>query len=171
MDKKIDKLTRRGIVFVLLLGTLSHFFYQWSGKNFLVGLFFPNSESTWEHMKLLFIPMVLWLLFCSFWLKEDADCILPGFLCGLLIGTAAIPVLFYSYTGILGKDLFVLDLLVFVSSVLLAFLTGARFARGCRFRKQRRLLEALVYALLLCFILFSCYPPKLGIFQIPPSAG
>lgn len=171
MDKKINKLTRRGIAFVLLLGTLSHFFYQWSGQNFFVGLFFPNSESTWEHMKLLFLPTLLWLLLYTPRLGDASDCMLPGFLCGMLIGTAAIPVLFYSYTGILGRDFFLLDLLVFVGSVLIAFGIGARLAKGCRLTRQRRLLEVVVYLLLLCFVLFSCYPPRLGIFQIPPSAG
>ena len=44
-------------IFVTAMGTLGHFFYQWSGNNRYVGFLFPVNESTWEHMKLLFVPM------------------------------------------------------------------------------------------------------------------
>ena len=45
--------TLAGTIFVLVLGTLSHFFYEWSNDNPLIGLFSPINESVWEHMKLL----------------------------------------------------------------------------------------------------------------------
>lgn len=52
-----------GIGFVLVLGTLSHFFFDWSGENRLVGIFAAVNESTWEHLKLLFFPALLfWVL-------------------------------------------------------------------------------------------------------------
>lgn len=53
-----------GIGFVLVLGTLSHFFFDWSGENRLVGIFAAVNESTWEHLKLLFFPALL------FWVSE-----------------------------------------------------------------------------------------------------
>lgn len=45
-----------GILFVLITGSVSHFLYDWTGKNPVVGLFTPANESIWEHMKLLFFP-------------------------------------------------------------------------------------------------------------------
>ena len=47
-----------GTVFVLITGTISHFIYDWSGQNYILGLIFPTNESTWEHMKLVFFPML-----------------------------------------------------------------------------------------------------------------
>ena len=60
--KELKSYTIAGIFFVLILGCLSHFFYEWSSNNFIVGLFAPVSESTWEHMKLIFFPMLLYSL-------------------------------------------------------------------------------------------------------------
>ena len=62
--KQLKKYTIIGSTFfVLITGTLSHFIYEWSGNNFIVGFFFPVNESTWEHMKLVFFPMFLFSIF------------------------------------------------------------------------------------------------------------
>ena len=47
-----------GLLFTLLTGFLLHFVYEWSGDNPLVGLFSPVNESVWEHLKLLFFPIL-----------------------------------------------------------------------------------------------------------------
>ena len=49
-----------GFLFTSVLGTLSHFFYEWSGDSTFIGLVCPISESAWEHMKLLFFPALLY---------------------------------------------------------------------------------------------------------------
>ena len=48
-----------GLIFSAVLGTLSHFFYKWSGQNPVIALVSPVNESTWEHMKLVFFPILL----------------------------------------------------------------------------------------------------------------
>lgn len=58
--KLLKRCTIIGIIFVSAIGSLSHFLYDWSGQNHLVGLFTPVNESIWEHMKLLFFPMLLY---------------------------------------------------------------------------------------------------------------
>ena len=64
-----------GAIFVLIAGTLSHFVYEWSGQNFILGFFFPIDESTWEHMKLIFFPMLSYSLFMNRQLKDDHPCV------------------------------------------------------------------------------------------------
>lgn len=54
--KKLKCCTIIGIIFVLVLGTIFHFLYEWTENNFVVGLFAPINESVWEHMKLVFFP-------------------------------------------------------------------------------------------------------------------
>jgi hypothetical protein len=51
------------IIFIILVGTLSHFTYDWSNKNQIVGLFTAVNESTWEHIKLLIFPTILLMIF------------------------------------------------------------------------------------------------------------
>ena len=51
MKKEVlKKSTLGGILWTLMIGTLSHFFYQWSGENFFVGLLSPVNETIWEHL-------------------------------------------------------------------------------------------------------------------------
>ena len=66
----LKRYTAAGILFTAVLGTLTHFCYQWSGENPLLALVVPVSESTWEHMKMLFFPMLLWSLLESALLRK-----------------------------------------------------------------------------------------------------
>ena len=61
-NKRLYISTIIGTIFVSAAGTLLHFVYGWTGNHFIVGLFAPVNESTWEHMKLLYFPM---LLYCA----------------------------------------------------------------------------------------------------------
>ena len=58
--KQLKRCIIIGTIFVLILGTLSHFFYEWSNDNQIIGLFSPVNESVWEHMKLVFFPMLFY---------------------------------------------------------------------------------------------------------------
>ena len=59
MKNTLKKSEIFGAIFVMVFGTLMHFFYDWSGKNPVVALFAPYNESTWEHLKLLFFPVLI----------------------------------------------------------------------------------------------------------------
>ncbi|MEI3340636.1 MAG: DUF6512 family protein [Eubacterium sp.] len=65
MEKYLKKSNIRAFFFIAVIGTLLHFTYEWTGKNLLVGLFSAVNESTWEHMKLLFMPAFFYFLFES----------------------------------------------------------------------------------------------------------
>lgn len=57
--RKIRNYQIVSIIFVCILGTLLHFTYELSGENQLVASFSAVNESVWEHLKLLFFPMLL----------------------------------------------------------------------------------------------------------------
>lgn len=158
-----------GIIFVLLTGTLSHFLYKWSGNNFIVGLFTPVNESVWEHMKMLFFPMLLYALFIIFRFKGTNACVTSSLCFGILAGTFLIPVFFYAYTSILGKDIFILDICTFILSVLIAFLLSYRLALSCRAESCTFLLCCLACMLFLCFAWFTYHPPDARIFKDPAN--
>lgn len=101
-------------IWIIAAGSLLHFVYDLTGENPFVGVFVPVNESVWEHLKLLLLPVFLFSLveyrfFSSygarFWYAKAV---------GLLAGMLVIVNLFYFYTGILGRNLFVLDILTFV---------------------------------------------------------
>ena len=45
--------------------------YDWSGQMWFVGLFVPVNESTWEHMKLLFVPMLIYIMLGNLYIKRQ----------------------------------------------------------------------------------------------------
>lgn len=164
---RLKSYTIIGIIFVLILGSLSHFFYEWSNNNFIVGLFAPINESTWEHMKLLFFPMLLYSFVMIPALKEDYPCITSSLFAGILVGTVLIPVMFYTYTGILGYNLLALDIATFALSVIISFYSAYRFALYCKMQDYTALLCIVVCLFAICFMVFTCYPPSIGLFADP----
>ena len=52
------KKDKHSILAVILLGSLSHFLYEFSGGAAIFALFCPINESVWEHLKLLFFPFL-----------------------------------------------------------------------------------------------------------------
>jgi len=156
-----------GILFTLITGTISHFIYEWSGNNFLLGFFFPVNESTWEHMKLCFFPMLFYAFYMNKKLSQDYPCITSALLFGTLSGTFLIPVIFYTYSGILGRNFLFLDIATFAASVLAGFRTAYRLSLSCRANSCTTCLKLLTAALALCFFIFTYQPPALGIFIRP----
>lgn len=155
-----------GFLFVSALGTLLHFVYEWSGNNPVAGIFAPINESTWEHMKLLFFPMILFLIFAAIRLPHRSS-YPTALMLGTIIGLICIPVLFYTYSGILGFHAAAIDIGIFYLSVLLTFLT----AHWLSSRENVRIFLPPAL-LLLClfgvsFVVFTFFPPELGIFQDP----
>lgn len=153
-----------GTIFVIVLGTLSHFFYEWSNNNFVVGFFSPVNESTWEHMKLVFFPMLLFSLIANYRLKSIYPCITSSLLFGILLGTFLIPIFFYTYTGILGCNVFILDLITFILAVICSFSSVYRLTLSCRMQNHTTILFIAVCVVFVCFILFTVYPPSIALF-------
>ena len=60
MGGRVARWQLGGFLFVCAAGTALHFLYQWSGESVAAAPFAAVNESVWEHMKLLFWPMLLW---------------------------------------------------------------------------------------------------------------
>lgn len=163
----IPKKDRSGIVFTLILGTLGHFFYEWSDGNAFIALFFPINESTWEHLKLLFFPFLFWTLWNYLHHKNHCASYLYYQLASVLSGMLSIIVLFYTYTGILGRHILVADILIFFIGVRVSFLVTPLIKK--HFPSTPALNAAYLYwgFLTLCFFLFTCFPPNLPLFFSP----
>lgn len=90
------------------------------------------NESTWEHMKLLAVPWVLFSLVERAARGRSGGTVPMARALGLLAGLAAIPLLYYTYRGILGFDVMVVDILIFQAAVLLGFWVSWRVQRTGR---------------------------------------
>lgn len=156
-----------GFVFTAVLGTLSHFFYEWTGENALVGLFSPVNESTWEHMKLIFFPVLLYSFFLPAAVNEKYPALRSALLAGGMLGTLSIPVLFYTYSGVLGKDFFAADIAVFFAGLIITFLCAWRWKDSDALEQRKSTVCILTVLLVLLFFVFTFFPPGIGLFAEP----
>lgn len=120
-----------GFLFTSVLGTLSHFFYEWSGDSTFIGLVCPISESAWEHMKLLFFPALLYCFLFKLIYKNAVPNVSLPLLSGILTGTTLIPVFFYTYSGILGFTVVWIDIAIFY------LCTGITFSMASKLYEQK----------------------------------
>ena len=170
MDRKLFNYSVAGFFFVSIAGSLLHFAYDLSGSNPLAGMFTPVNESTWEHMKLIFFPSFFYLLAGWPLLGRTRPQFLPAFLTGTLVGTVSIPVIFYTYSGILGSNYLWLDLLTFYLSALLDYWLSFQMAVQKKgWFPPVTLLLFLNITFMVLFFLLTYRAPDAGIFA-PPLA-
>lgn len=156
-----------GIMFTAILGTIWHFLYPLSSQNFLVGLFAPVNESTWEHLKLLFFPMLIFICRQSWKHPHNRTIILSSGLFGILTGLIAIPILFYGYQAVLGKDYIVIDILIFLISVCLAFMVYYLLLKKDISLLPGKISITILILLTIAFAFFSYMPPDNFLFKPP----
>ena len=160
-----------GFAVVSLLGTVLHFLYEWLDGAIWVAPFSGVNESTWEHMKLMFFPMLIFAIFQSFFFREYGD-----FMCvklrGILLGLVLIPILFYTYNGAVGKSSDWLNIAIFFISVAISFCYETNLLTSQRpICKSSKLAIFILLVVLLLFVVFTFYPPHLGIFREPITGG
>lgn len=171
-DRKWRKWELAGLFITLIFGNLLHFVFDWSGENRIVAAFAAVNESTWEHMKLLVIPWVVWSLVEAVVLRDSRRPVLLARAMGLLAGVVLIPAMYYTYTGALGVSSMIVDVLLFQAAVLLGAWVSWRIMAG---GKGSGLLWSVLGLLLLLgvwalFVWWTYDPPVLPIF-IDPTNG
>jgi len=153
-------------IFAMILGTLLHFTYEWSGENLFVASFSAVNESTWEHLKILFFPMLITTIIGCFYFGNN----IPNFLCAKTIGiiTALLftTSFFYTYTGILGTNLAILNIVSFFIAIIIGEYAAYKIMRSY-FSCNKKIAVISLIVLLLCFIIFTYFSPQIGLFKDP----
>ena len=151
------------------LGTVFHFLYDWLGGPVWIAPISGINESTWEHMKLLFWPMLIFAVAQSFFFndREDFWCVK---LRGILTGLSLIPILFYTYNGVIGRSPDWINIAIFFVSAAAVYIYEAiRFKRTPLPCKNSKLAVAVIVMIALLFVIFTFFTPEIGIFKDPLS--
>ncbi len=159
-----------GAAFGLLAGTLLHFVYEWFGGSFWAVVGAVN-ESTWEHLKLLFFPILLFGILEYLSYGKDTPGFLPIKTASILLGMGLIVVLFYTYTGILGFNWAPIDISLFIIGILAAYWFSAKQleqpSSWALSSATTAVSAGILLLLLLFFIVFTFSPPEIGLFLDP----
>lgn len=155
------------ILFSLVLGTLLHFTYEWSGENAFVGSFSAVNESVWEHLKLVFFPMLIATIVEYFFVKDVAKNYIEAKTIGIFTAIAFIVVAFFTYSGIIGTSIIVIDILIFIISIILGeYVAYKLMKREDESTVATEVLSIVILAfLLLCFVIFTYLPPEVNLFR------
>ena len=167
MKEKTGLWQLAGFAATSLGGTLLHYLYDWTRGAWWAAPFSGVNESTWEHMKLLFWPLLLFAALERFFFRERSD-----FLCvkarGIVLGIALIPILFYTYNGAVGKSPDWINIAIFFVSCALAFLYETKaLNRRDTVCTHPHLAQGILLLLAALFVIFTYLPPEIGIFRDP----
>ncbi len=167
MKRQIGLWQLAGYAATTLLGTLLHFLYDVTGGSALAAPFSGVNESTWEHMKLLFWPMLIFAFVESFFFRDREE-----FWCvklkGTLLGISLIPIIFYLYNGVIGRSPDWINIAIFFISAAAAFIYETRQLSSGKARcRSPRLAIILLCVLATMFIAFTFATPTLAIFRDP----
>ena len=148
-------------------GTLLHFLYDLLGGAAWIAPISGVNESTWEHMKLLFWPMFIYAIVQSFFLRDRED-----FWCvklrGILLGLALIPIIFYTYNGVIEKSPDWINIAIFFISAAVAYIYETRLFNSRKVKcKSSKLAFAVLCVIALLFVVFTFRTPEIGIFLDP----
>lgn len=164
--KNFFKFHMFSIIFTIILGILLHFAFEWSGNNLFVATFSAVNESTWEHLKLIFFPMIITIIIEYFCLENDAQRYLCSKTIGIISAMLFITVCFYTYTGILGTNYSILNIAIFILSVIFAeYITYLKMNSNSTCDPKNSIIILLI--LLISFISFTYITPKINYFRDP----
>lgn len=168
MGKSVPYWQMAGFVFTAAAGTFLHFLFDLTGGSVAAALFSAVNESIWEHLKLLFYPMVAVGLVEYFLWGKDVDSFWCIKLIGILIGLVLIPVVYYTYTGILGVKADWFNITIFFLAAGIVYWVETRlFQIGFTCQICSQLAPVLICLIGVGFTVFTFVPPSIPFFQDP----
>ena len=135
----------------------------------MIAVFSAVNESTWEHMKLLFIPFLVFTVVEFIVFSEAFRNFFAVKAASILLGLVSIPALFYTLAGMFGKlPGWVNITIFFLADALLYFLSYRLLTDGALRGGAMQLIGfVLLWALLFAFVWFTYRPLHLPLIFRP----
>lgn len=166
--KRIKTIEPIAFVIASILGVIFHFLYNWTGRIRFIGFFVPVNESIWEHLKLIFYPITIVSL-AEYYLCKIRT---PDFLCikvrSIWVGMLSTVVIFYTYVGVWGGVIEWLNIVVYFIAMAIAYCFSCkRLIHSGQIKNTPVLCIISFVVVAILFMIFSLYPPAIGIFTVP----
>ena len=163
LNKCISKKDMPAFIFIVAAGIFNHFLYEWSGNTF-TAFFCPVNESVWEHLKLLFFPFLFLTLWNYLRNKPKASSYFFYRFLSVVCGMLSMITLFYTYTGIIGRNFLLFDILIFILSIIITLRLISTFTKHFPSVPSITATYTAWIAVILCFFTFTCFPPDIPLF-------
>lgn len=111
-----------GILFTSLMGTIGHFLYKFTNKDKIIGFLFSTNESLYEHLKLGFTPMLMWMIVENFKLMNNHSLIVMKGL-SMLVFILILIIPYLITAKIFHKNYTFINLASFYIGIIMSYLT------------------------------------------------
>ena len=159
--KNINKTFYTGLLIIYVLGTLSHFAYDFINIK-LFAIIFPTNESIYEHTKLAIFPLIVFYVYL--YIKErDFKRTTLCFLVSLITSVLLIPMIYYLYVNTLGFESTVIDISIFFVSITISQLLALHIYKNvCNINIGVTIVLIITYFIINTIVTYI--PPKTPIF-------
>ena len=167
MKKNVVKWEIGSFIFIGVVGALLHFTYELSDfSSNVVAYFSAVNESTWEHLKMVFFPGLLFALIEYTYVKDEVNNYLVAKAASLFIMPLIITVGWYIYAPLVGRSIFPVDLFLFYLAVFVGQLFSYKIlTRPPLARKFNQISLGLIILLFVAFSTFTFFPPRIFLFE------
>lgn len=148
-----------GYVVVCIMGILSHYAFDYFDISYLK-VIFPQNESIFEHLKLIFYPMILYMLVDLLVIRKNNEGAFKAYVTGILLALLFTIAAYYTYSGMIGKHIFGVDMAIYFLSIFIAF-----FYRYKKITLFTGLNSVIVFVIMLIImVVFTFYPGNINFF-------
>ena len=160
-SKKLIKFSLWSAVFTALVGTLLHFVFEWTDESLLAAPFSAVNESTFEHLKLLFWPFFITTIIGLFVFPDKRPSFIAAAAVSVFLGMIAIIVLFYTYSGVIGKFYSAVNIAIFFIAVIFSYYLLYLFMKNKSFDFPfSGVLGSLIFILLIAVLISFTFLPS-----------
>jgi hypothetical protein len=168
--KSVLKWEITGFFFIVVVGSLLHFVFEWTGRLEWVALFAAVNESIWEHLKLAFFPSFIFALIEYPFIRNKVKNFSVAKTLSFYVMPLVIVVLFYLYLIIFRKDSLFWDIFIFVVSIGIGQIVSYKVLVSKELSKTvRSIFKVLFLVILIAFLFFTYLPPHNFLFKDPIS--
>jgi hypothetical protein len=153
--------------FIGLVGAALHFTYELSNfSSNVVAYFSAVNESTWEHLKMVFFPGLLFALIEYTYVRDQVNNYIVAKTASLFVMPLVIAIGWYIYAPIVGRSVFPVDLALFYLAVFIGQLVSYKILiRPPLENKYNRYAIGVFLTLFLAFSTFTFYAPQVFLFE------
>lgn len=165
-QKQIKIWTIWSTILIIVIGSFSHFMFEWLGSMKPLALIFAVNESVWEHLKLAFWPTLLFAITELFIIKNKNSNFWLGKVVSLYTMPIVIVIMFYTYHAVVSENNLAYDISSFFIAVILGQYLGYKIITREKQILRSNIASILLFILILsAFSLLTYFPPKLPIFK------
>jgi len=157
------------IIVISVVGTLSHFVYELSNKNIILGLFTSVNESTWEHIKIALTPTIIWSLVDGYIYGNNLNYFFAKFI-SLSSIIILMPILYYGYKYIFNKNNALFNIIIFYVVIICSQLVFNYLLNIPIISYNLRYISCIgLFIIFGCYLLLTLLPIKNFLFKDPIS--